>query len=73
MEAKALHGNRPRSKGNQEPGQELTPRPSQTEQVHLRLSKSDAAFLRRLAEERDQSLSGAVRYLLKSVRKLRGT
>jgi hypothetical protein len=36
-----------------------------TEQVHLRLLPQDTALLRRLAEERDQTLSATVRYLVR--------
>lgn len=39
------------------------------EQIHLRLPKEDAAFLRKLAADRHQTLSGAVRHLLGAVRR----
>jgi hypothetical protein len=42
-------------------------------QVHLRLSGEDDTLLRRLAEEGDQTLSGAVRYLLRDFRRRRGS
>jgi hypothetical protein len=38
------------------------------EQIHLRLSKADADLLRRIAMSRDQTISGAVRYLLRPFR-----
>ena len=37
-----------------------------TVQVHLRLSKTDRDLLVRIASQREQTLSGAVRYLLKT-------
>lgn len=38
---------------------------SATVQVHLRLLPTDALLLRRLAGDRGQTLSGAIRYLLR--------
>ena len=40
-------------------------------QVHLRLRRDDAELLRDLADERGQTLSGAVRYLLRPFRNRR--
>lgn len=37
-------------------------------QIHLRLSPDDAALLRRIAAQRDQTISGAIRYLLRPFR-----
>jgi hypothetical protein len=37
-------------------------------QIHLRLAPGDAARLKELARERDQSLSAAVRFLLRFYR-----
>lgn len=60
------------------PGRETTvghPRPSEhqgpsntREQIHLRLLPEDAALLRQVARERGQTLSGAIRFLLKPFR-----
>ena len=36
-----------------------------TEQIHLRLLRQDAVLLRQLASDRGQTLSGAVRYILR--------
>ena len=50
------------------------PRPTERrgmEQIHVWLCGEDARLLRRIASERDQTLSGAVRYLLRPFRKLR--
>jgi hypothetical protein len=38
-----------------------------TEQVHLRLPSAYAGLLRRLATERNQTLSGAICYLLRGI------
>lgn len=43
--------------------------PSQeTEQIHLRISRAEAGFLRESAERRDQTLSAFVRFLLRRYR-----
>ena len=49
-------------------GGKATTRSLRTVQVHLRLSHEDSDFLRFVAQEREQSLSGAVSYLLRSLR-----
>jgi hypothetical protein len=41
------------------------------EQIHVWLRDEDARLLRRIASERDQTLSGAVRHLLRAVRRIR--
>ena len=40
-------------------------RKAQSEQIHLRMAASEAEYLRALAEERDQTISATVRFLLR--------
>lgn len=40
------------------------------EQIHVWLRDEDARLLRRIASERDQTLSGAVRHLLRAFRRV---
>jgi hypothetical protein len=47
----------------------ITQRRGQSVQVHLRLSVDDRELLERIAENRGQTLSGVVRYLLRAVRR----
>ena len=61
-------------KGAGSDGEDCSPGPGPRgsaghQQIHLRLPNEDAAFLRQLATERSQTLSGAVRHLLNAVRR----
>ncbi len=41
-------------------------------QLHLRLNEADAEMLKRIARDRDQTLSAVVRYLVRAFAKQRG-